>query len=131
MAKKKVEDPVYVKAPLKISREQFTSLLNKQIEAGNELLKIEVQQVANKYASYGMYGYGVPRQGDKIEYDDTSKSAFMSQYNMWDDYNKEIYQSSFTESNNSYWHQYESQSWDHFYSKDIVADYKKQIQRQR
>lgn len=131
MAKKKVEEPVYVKAPLKISRERFTELLSKQIQEGDELLKVEVLKKANRNVSYGnMYDFGMVRQSNSVEYDETSKSAFMSQYKMWDDYNTEIYQSSFTVSNNTYWHQYEQQSWDHFYSHDIVADYKKQIMRQ-
>lgn len=131
MAKKKVEEPVYVKAPLKISRERFTELLSKQIQEGEELLKIEVPKKANRPISYGnMYDFGMTRKTDTVEYDDASKSAFMSQYKMWDDYNTEIYQSSFTFANNTYWHQYEQQSWNHFYSHDIVADYKKQIERQ-
>ncbi len=131
MAKKKVEEPVYVKAPLKISRERFTDLLSKQIQEGDELLKVEVLKKANRGVSYGnMYDFGMVRQSDRVEYDESSKSAFMSQYKIWDDYNTEIYQSSFTVSNNTYWHQYEQQSWNHFYSHDIVADYKKQIMRQ-
>lgn len=131
MAKKKMEEPIYVKAPLKISRERFTELLSKQIQEGDELLKVEVLKKAPRGISYGnMYDFGMARQSDSVEYEESSKSAFMSQYKMWDDYNAEIYQSSFSVSNNTYWHQYEQQSWDHFYSHDIVADYKKQIMRQ-
>lgn len=131
MAKKNVEEPVYVKAPLKISRERFTELLSKQIHEGEELLKVEVPKKDNRVVAYGnMYDFRMARKTDSVEYDETSKSAFMSQYKMWEDYNSEIYQSSFTVSNNTYWHQYEQQTWNHFYSHDIIADYKKQIVRQ-
>ena len=77
-----------------------------------------------------MFGYSIPRQQNEVNYDEESKLDFLSKYNMWDDYNKEIYQSSFTEPNNTYWKQYYEHSWDHYYSQDIIADYKKQIQRQ-
>ena len=104
--------------------------MSKQIQEGDELLKVEVLKKANRGVSYGnMYVYGMGRQSDSVEYDESSKSAFMSQYKLWDDYNTEIYQSSFTVSNNTYWHQYEQHSWNHFYSHDIVVDYKKQIKR--
>lgn len=132
MAKKKIEEPVYVKAPLKITREVFTSLLNKQIEKGTELLKMEVQQLPSRvtYIGMGYSDFGGSRPNDKVNYEESSKQAFMAAYKMWDDFNKEIYQSSFEVPNNTYWHEYEAQSWDHFFTHDIVADYKKQIQRQ-
>lgn len=130
MAKKSVEEPVYVKAPLKIKREAFVELLSKQIAKGSDLLNMEVKQAVVRGDSMGMYGFGATRRVEKVEYDDNSKTAFMTAYAKWDDYNKEIYQSSFTVPNNTYWYQYDNQSWDHFYSQDIVADYKKQIQRQ-
>lgn len=132
MAKKKIEEPAYVKAPLRITREEFTELLSKQIEKGSELLNMEVQQLSSRGNSMGasMYGFGGSRQDDSVKYEESSKQAFMAAYKMWDDFNKEIYQSSFEAPNNTYFHDYESQSWNHFYSHDIVADYKKQVQRQ-
>ncbi|MBO7617875.1 MAG: nucleotide-binding protein [Bacteroidales bacterium] len=130
--KKKIEEPAYVKAPLKITRDEFTNLLTKQIEKGSELLKIEVQQLSSRgtYMGMSMYDFGGSRQDDKVNYEESSKLAFLAAYKIWDDFNKEIYQSSFEIPNNSYCHEYETQSWDHFYTHDIVADYKKQIQRQ-
>lgn len=132
MAKKKIEEPAYVKAPLRITREEFTDLLSKQIEKGSELLNMGVQQLPSRgnYMGVSMYGFGGSRPDDSVKYEESSKQAFMAAYKMWDDFNKEIYQSSFEAPNNTYFHDYESQSWDHFYSHDIVADYKKQIQRQ-
>lgn len=132
MAKKKIEEPAYVKAPLRITREEFTELLSKQIEKGSDLLKMEVQQLSSRgnYMGASMYGFGGSRQDDSVKYEESSKQAFMAAYKMWDDFNKEIYQSSFEAPNNTYFHDYEAQSWNHFYSHDIVADYKKQVQRQ-
>lgn len=132
MAKKKIEEPAYVKAPLKITREEFTKLLSKQIEKGSELLKMDVQQLPSRgnYAGVTMYGFGGSSFDDTVKYEESSKQAFMAAYKMWDDFNKEIYQSSFEAPNNTYFHDYEIQIWDHFYAQDIVADYKKQIQRQ-
>lgn len=132
MAKKKIEASAYVKPPLKITREEFTNLLSKQIEKGFELLKIDVRQLPSRgtYMSMSMYGFGGSRQDDKVNYEESSKQAFMAAYKMWDDFNKEIYQSSFEIPNSTYFHEYEAQIWDHFYTHDIVADYKKQIQRQ-
>ena len=132
MEKKRIEEPAYVKAPLKITREEFTRLLSKQIEQGSELLKMEVQQLPSRgnYMGVSMYDFGGTRLDDTVKYDETSKQAFMAAYKMWDDFNKEIYQSSFEAPNNTYFHDYEAQIWDHFYSHDIVADYKEQIRRQ-
>jgi predicted nucleotide-binding protein len=133
MAKKKIEEPAYVKVPLKITREEFTELLSKQIEKGSELLKMEVQQLSsrgNYYAGVSLYGFGGSRPDDTVKYDESSKQDFMDAYKMWDDFNRELYLSSFEAPNNTYFHDYEAQIWNHFFAHDIIADYKKQIQRQ-
>lgn len=61
MAKKKVEEPVYPVAPLKIGREKFCSLLNEQIVKGDELLKVNVPvlQQSNPYSVLGIFPVAV------------------------------------------------------------------------
>lgn len=125
MAKKKVEEPVYPVAPLVIPKDKFIGLLTAQIEKGTELLGIDVP-LANPRNAYFDH---VRRYSDKIDYDETAQNEFFAKFNRWHERNKEIYRSSFTVANNVYFHEYESQIWNHIYIDDIVKIYKEDIGR--
>lgn len=130
MAKKKVETPVYPVAPLKITKEKFCGLLTEQIKKGNELYRIDVPQntQSNPYYEYGGGFFSAGRTSDKVEYDETSENAFVADYKRWRDRCKSIYQTSFTEPESSYFHDFESQIWS-IWGSDTVKEYKGNIQR--
>lgn len=125
MTKKKVEEVVYPVAPLVIAKEKFTELLTSQIEKGKELLEINVP-IASFNDPYMGYAR---RPVESMEYDEASKNEFIAKFNRWHERNKEIYRSSFAVANNVYFHEYESQIWNHIYIDDIVKIYKEDIGR--
>ena len=123
MAKNKIEVPVYPAAPLKISREKFCSLLNDQLEKSEELLKIEVPVAPRSpFASYG-------HRSDNVDYDNDALNEFTAKYNRWNDRNLAIYRESFTNPRSIYYHEYESNIWDHFYTTDLLKAFKDEIKR--
>lgn len=130
MAKKKVDIPVYPVVPLKITKEKFCGLLTEQISKGNELYRIDVPRKpqTNPYYGYGGGFLSTGRTSDTVEYDDAAKDAFVADYNRWSDRCKSVYQTSFTESESSYFHDFESQIWS-IWGRDIVKEYKDNIQR--
>lgn len=130
MAKKKVETPVYPVAPLKITKEKFCGLLTEQINKGNDLFRIDVPRKAQSNPYYG-YGGGFLSSGrisDKVEYDDVAENAFVASYKRWRDRCKSIYQTSFTEPESCYYHDFESQIWS-IWGSDTIKEYKDNIQR--
>lgn len=126
MTKKKYEEPVYPVAPLKITKDKFCALLQEQIAKGEDLLKVVVpmQQQSNPYIGFG---YAI-RGHDKVYYDEDAKKAFIEDYKRWMDRCKSIYQTSFTEAESSYFHDFESQIWT-IWGSDIVKEYKDNIKR--
>ena len=130
MAKKKVETPVYPVAPLKITKEKFCGFLTEQINRGNDLFRIDVPRKAQSNPYYG-YGGGFLSSGrisDKVEYDDVAENAFVANYKRWRDRCKSIYQTSFTEPESRYYHDFESQIWS-IWGSDTIKEYKDNIQR--
>ena len=126
MAKKKVEPSVYPVAPLKIDKEKFCALLQEQITKGEDLLKVAVPmlQQSNPYMGFGY----APRSRDRVYYDDEAEKAFVADYKRWRDRCKSIYQTSFTEAESSYFHEFESQIWS-IWGSDTVKEYKDNIRR--
>lgn len=125
MANKKVNEDVYPVASLVITKEKFTELLTAQIEKGNDSLAINVP-----IATYNDPYMGYARRPvDNMEYDEAAKNDFFAKFNRWHDRNKEIYRSSFAVANNVYFHEYETQIWNHFFSDDIIKSYKEDIGR--
>lgn len=126
MAKKKVEPPVYPVAPLKIAKEKFCALLQEQITKGEDLLKVAVpmMQQSNPYMGFGY----APRSRDRVFYDEDAEKAFIEDYKRWRDRCKSIYQTSFTEAESSYFHDFESQIWQ-IWGSDTVKEYKDNIKR--
>lgn len=127
---KKVDTPVYPVSPLKITKEKFCGLLTEQINKGNELYRIDVPRKLQSDSYYG-YGGGFLSSGrisDKVEYEDAAKDAFIADYKRWSDRCKSIYQTSFTEPESSYFHDFESQIWS-IWGSDTVKEYKGNIQR--
>ena len=125
MANKKVNEDVYPVASLVITKEKFTELLPAQIEKGNDLLAINVP-----IATYNDPYMGYARRPvDNMEYDEAAKNDFFAKFNRWHDRNKEIYRSSFAVANNVYFHEYETQIWNHFFTDDIIKSYKEDIGR--
>lgn len=128
---KKVDTPVYPVSPLKITKEKFCGLLTEQINKGNELYSIDVPRKAQSNSYYG-YGGGFLSSGrisDKVEYDEAAENAFVADYKRWRDRCKSIYQTSFTESESSYFHDFESQILSSIWGSDSVKEYKGNIQR--
>ena len=126
MAKKKIEAPVYPVVPLKIEKEKFCALLQEQIARGEELLKVTVpmMQQSNPYMGFGY----APRSRDRVYYDEDAEKAFIEDYKRWRDRCKSIYQTSFTEAESSYFHEFESQIWQ-IWGSDTVKEYKENIKR--
>lgn len=125
MAKKKIEVPVYPTAPLIIAKEKFGELLNQQIKKGNELLEINVP-----VATYNDPYMGYQRRPvNSMEYDETAQNDFIARFNRWHERNKEIYRSSFAVPNSIYFHEYESQIFNHLIYDDIIKLYKEEINR--
>ena len=128
---KKVDTPVYPVSPLKITKEKFCGLLTEQINKGNELYSIDVPRKVQSNSYYG-YGGGFLSSGrisDKVEYDEAAENAFVADYKRWRDRCKSIYQTSFTESESSYFHDFESQILSSIWGSDSVKEYKGNIQR--
>lgn len=124
MAKKRIEQPVYPVAPLKISREKFCSLLKGQIAKGRKLIEIDVP-VLQQYSSYS--GFGFTSSGrEKVVYQEDSERAFTEDYRRWNDRNIEIYRSSFTEPKSMYYYEYE-QLIGHIWGSNTVKEYKDKI----
>lgn len=126
MAKKKVEPPVYQVAPLKIDKEKFCALLQEQITKGDDLLKVAVpmKQQSNPYMGLGY----APHSRDRVYYDEDAEKSFIEDYKRWRDRCKSIYQTSFTEPESSYFHDFESQIWS-IWGSDTVKEYKDNIRR--
>ena len=126
MAKKRVEPPVYPVAPLKIDKEKFCALLQEQITKGDDLLKVAVpmKQQSNPYMGFGY----APRSRDRVYYDDDAEKSFIEDYKRWRDRCKSIYQTSFTEAESSYYHDFESQICS-IWGSDTVKEYKDNIRR--
>ncbi len=126
MAKKKVEDPVYPVAPLKIEKEKFCSLLQEQIAKGEKLRKVIVPmlQQSNPYIGYGF----ATRSRDRVYYQEEPEKTFVEDFKRWHDRNKAIYRSSFTEPESMYYHEYEDQYW-RIFGSDTVKEYKDNIKR--
>lgn len=126
MAKKKIEVPVYLVAPLKINREKFSSLLKEQITKGDELLKVAVPmtQHSDPYAGFGY----MPRSRDKVYYQEDLEKKFEEDFKRWHDRNKAIYRSSFIKPESMYFHEYEVLCWK-IWGSDTVKEYKENIKR--
>lgn len=127
MAKKKVEAPVYPVAPLKIERERFCTLLQEQIAKGEELLKVVVPEIQQSNPYMMGFGYST-RSRDKVNYEEEAEKAFKENFHRWNDRNKAIYRSSFTEPESMYYHEYEEQYWQ-VWGSDTVKEYKDNIKR--
>lgn len=125
MARKKIEEPLYVEASLKIPREEFVALLEAQINKGNALLQINVPVVGNPSVYGGFYAH---RSTDRVNYDEAAEKDFIAQYHRWHDYNVEIYKTSFTAANSTYRHNYESHVWS-IWGTDTIKEYKDEISR--
>lgn len=127
MAKKKIEEPLYVEASLKISKNQFVDMLADQIRKGEELLKVEVPQLRRNNGYGGGFMYA-PRSVDHVDYDENTKKKFIADFNRWDTFNDELYKTSFDAPNSTYRHEYEQEKWTIF-GTDIIKEYKEEIQR--
>ena len=125
MAKKKNDEPVYPAAPLVIAKDKFVELLTAQIEKGKELLDINVP-VATFNDPYRGYAR---RPVESMEYDEAAEKDFIAKYERWHERNKEIYRSSFAVSNSVYFHEYETQLYDHLVYDDIIKIDKDDIRR--
>lgn len=128
MAKKKVETPVYPVAPLKITKDKFCELLSEQIKKGCELYEVEVPRTPQHTSYYGGGFLSPGRITDRVDYDDAAENAFVADYKRWRDRCKSIYQTSFTEAESSYFHDFESQIWS-IWGSDSIKEYKGNIQR--
>lgn len=126
MAKNRVDVPVYPVAPLKIGKDKFCSLLKEQIARGADLLMVVVPvvQQSNPYTGFGY----APRGRDKVYYDEGAEKSFIEDYKRWRDRCKSIYQTSFTEAESSYFHDFESQIWQ-IWGSDTIKEYKDNIKR--
>lgn len=125
MARKKIEEPLYVEAALKIAKEKFVGLLKVQIEKGKDLLQANVPVIGHP-TTYG--GFYAPRNTDRVYYDEKAEKEFSEQYHRWHDYNVEIYKTSFTAPNSTYRHNYESSIWT-LWGTDTIKEYKDNISR--
>lgn len=124
MAKKKEENP-YVEASLRIDKNKFVDLLRKQIDKGNELLKVDVAKIPNNNL-YGGFMHS-PRMA-KVEYDEKAEKDFIADFKRWHGYNIELYKTSFDAPNNTYRHEYEQQLFQ-IWGSDIIKEYKDDISR--
>lgn len=73
MAKRKIEEYVYLAAPLVITKDRFIELLTAQIEKGKELLDINVP-VATFNDPYMGYAR---RPVESMEYDEAAEKNFL------------------------------------------------------
>lgn len=126
MTKKKIDAPVYPDAQLIISREKFCDLLQTQIAKSEELLKVVVPvvQQQNPY-----YGFGSVGRGDRVVYDEDALNSFAADFTRWNDRNKAIYRTSFSEPESIYYHEYESHISSAYWGTDIIKEYKDDISR--
>lgn len=123
--KKKTEEPIYPVVPLIKSREEFVSLLQKQIAKGKELMEISVP-LAQQPSPY--YGY-ISHPNDTVRYDESAQQDFIASFSRWHDFNLSIYRGSFKDPKSIYYHEYESNMWDPIIVTDIIKDYKDDIRR--
>lgn len=122
MAKK---SEVYPASPLVITKDRFIELLKNQIKKGKELLEINVPLATfnDPYMGYARR----PLEG--MDYNEAAQKEFISKFDRWHERNKEVYRSSFADSNSIYFHGYEIQVWDHIFIEDIIKGYKDDISR--
>jgi predicted nucleotide-binding protein len=125
MANKIADAPAYVEAKLKTGRDEFVQKLNEQIQKGEELLSIQVNTM-NPQESYG--GFITVNRIKKVSYNNEEERKFIEKYNVWHNYNKELYKNSFTAPNSTYRHEYESQGV-HIIISDTIKEYKESIHR--
>lgn len=123
--KKSSEEPQYVEASLKIKKEKFVELLEKQIAKGEKLLQTNVPSV-NYSSPYG--GFYPTRTRANVEYDEVAKKNFIEEFKRWHEYNIEIYKTSFTAPNSTYRQKYESNVWT-IWVNDVIKEYKDIIKR--
>lgn len=126
MVKQKIEEPRYEYSALKITREEFCNLLQTQIVKGEELCNREVQRIADATSSYGDFMY-ISRNRGKVMYDEASKNSYIADFNRWNNYNVEIYKTSFEVPNSTYRRDYEQSVCWTFWGGDIIKEYKDNI----
>jgi predicted nucleotide-binding protein len=125
MAKKKSEEPQYIDASLKIDKIRFIDLLKQQINKGNDLLDLQVTQVPIKNSNGVFLQYSVSK---KVDYNEEERRSFIDKFKKWNDFNIEVYKTSFTSPNSTYRHDYESQ-FIYVWGTDIIKEYKDNINR--
>ena len=125
MAKKTARKPIYPVASLTVSRERFCSLLSEQINRGNGLLKKKVS-VVNTVVGYDYFSGR--NTSERVVYNEQEEEGFVNDYRRWNDRNKSIYRSSFSNPESIYYHEYESLD-GHIWGSDSVTEYKEKIRR--
>ena len=116
MAKKNVTQVISSK--LTIEKDEFKQLINDRISKGQELLSITVTQIP----SYN--------RRNRVEYDETEKNKFFSEYKKWNTFNIELLKQYFDSPENEYKQESENAISTMFFGEDIVAEQKRDIQRQ-
>ena len=117
---KKVEPQTVISSKLLIEKDEFKNQIVDRISKGQELCSFSVRQV-NSFNHYSR---------NKVEYDETEKNNFFSEYNKWNNFNLELLKQSFDSPNNEYKNEYENAPFDLFFSEDIVNSQKNNIKKQ-
>ena len=118
---KKAEPQIITSSKLIIGKDEFKQQINERISKGKELLDFSIRQVS----SYNPYGR------NSVNYDETEKDNFFSEYKKWNKFNIELLEQSFDVPNNKYKEEYENANFHLFFgSDDIVKTQKEDIQKQ-
>jgi predicted nucleotide-binding protein len=117
---KKNEPQIIISSKLIIEKDEFKQQINDRISKGQELLKLSVRQVS----PHNYYGR------NRIEYDETEKNNFFSEYKKWNKFNIELLERLFDIPDNKYKKEYENAVSSLFMGTDIVKEQKEDIQRQ-
>lgn len=126
MAKsKKSDEPTFVVSVLIKSRDEVHQLLEKQIQAAEPILQMQLASRPH-YQAVGMFG---ETRQHGVEYDSKEKEVFFNEYKKWNLMNREIFTRSFRDSNNTTLNEYDQAG--HYYAwEDVVNEQKKAMRDQ-
>lgn len=126
MAKsKKSDEPTFVVSVLIKSRDEVRQLLEKQIQAAEPILQMQLASRPH-YQTVGMFG---ETRQHGVEYDPKENEAFFNEYKKWNLMNREIFTRSFRDPNNTTLDEYDHAG--HYYAwEDIVNEQKKAMREQ-
>jgi len=116
---KKNETQAVTSSKLIIEKEEFKQQIEDRILKGQDVLNFSVREIP-AYKHYGRH---------RIEYDETEKNNFLSEYEKWKQFNIELLKRSFDISDNEYQQEYVKAERTTVWS-DWVKEYKQDTQKQ-